>query len=140
MVTDDDKFFRFLVSDLLTERGLTGDVIACDSGIQFLTNAVERLRDQSPVHLAILDIVMQPLDGVSAALALRAVERGFKVAHPIPFVFLSAARLDDTLTKLLAQCRPAVYLNKGRDATPDRLGPRLDMVIERLLAQERSPA
>jgi CheY-like chemotaxis protein len=140
MVTDDDKFFRVLLSDLLTERGLTTEVITCDGGPEFLTRAVERFRDRMPIRLAILDIIMQPLDGVSSALALRAVERGLQAAHPIPFLFLSAARLDDTLTKLLALCRPAVYLNKGQDATPDKLGPRLDKVIERLLAQEKPQA
>lgn len=140
MVTDDDKFFRYLLSDLLTERGLTGEVITCDSGSQFLTKATERFRQEQPIRLAILDIIMQPLDGVSTALALRAVERGLKIAHPIPLVFLSAARLDDTLTRLLGQCRPAVYLNKGQDATPEKLGPRLDKVIERLLAQEKRTA
>jgi CheY-like chemotaxis protein len=140
MVTDDDNFFRCLLSDLLIERGLTGEVITCDSGSQFLTKVTERFRDELPIRLAILDIIMQPLDGVSTALALRAVERGLKAVHPIPFVFLSAARLDDTLTKLLGQCRPAVYLNKGQDATPDKLGLRLDKVIEHLLAQEKPPA
>ena len=138
MVTDDDKFFRVLLSDLLTHRNLTAEVITCDGGSQFLTRAVERLREQLPIRLAVLDIIMQPLDGVSTALALRAVERAFMAAHPIPFLFLSAARLDDTLTKLLGQCRPAVYLNKGQDATPDKLGPRLDKVIEHLLAQEKA--
>ncbi len=137
MVTDDDKFFRILLSDLLTERGLSTEVITCESGTEFLTRTAERLRDQSPIRLAILDIIMQPIDGVSTALALRAVERGLKMAHPIPFLFLSAARLDETLTKLLGLCRPAVYLNKGQDSTPDKLGPRLDKVIERLLAQEK---
>jgi CheY-like chemotaxis protein len=138
MVTDDDNLFRVSLSDLLVERGLTTEVITCDSGMQFLTQTAERLRDQLPIRLAILDIIMQPLDGVSTALALRAVERGLKTAHPIPFLFLSAARLDDTLTRLLGLCRPAVYLNKGQDATPDKLGPRLDKVIERLLVEEKS--
>jgi len=138
MVTDDDKLFRVLLSDLLTHRNLTAEVITCDGGSQFLTRAVERLREQLPVRLAVLDIIMQPLDGVSTALALRAVERAFQAVHPIPFLFLSGARLDETLTKLLGQCRPAMYLNKGQDATPDMLGPRLDIVIERLLAQEKA--
>jgi hypothetical protein len=41
------------------------------------------------------------------------------------------------LSKLIARCQPALYLNKGSDATPDKLGPRLEKVIGYLLAQGR---
>jgi CheY-like chemotaxis protein len=132
MIADDDRLFRLILSTLLNERGLTANVIVCESGAQFLTVAAQHLRENQPIKLAILDIIMRPLDGISTALALRALEKGLHVPQATPVLFLSAARLDDTLKNLIGECQPALYLNKGLDATPEKLGPRLDKVIGHL--------
>jgi CheY-like chemotaxis protein len=137
MIADDDPLFLSILGDLLQERGLTTNVIPCQTGTSFLTLATERFHLKLPIKLAILDIIMQPLDGIATALALRALEKGLKVAQPTPILFLSAVRADDNLKKLLALCQPALYLNKGLDATPDKLGPRLERVIAYLLEQTR---
>ena len=136
MIADDDMFFRSVLTDLLSERGMATDVIAAESGAHFLTLAVERFRKNLPIKLAILDIIMQPLDGVTTALAFRAMEQGMNITQPTPILFLSAARLEDATYRRLSQCRPARYLNKGLDATPDKLGPRLDNVIGHLFRPE----
>lgn len=138
MIADDDRFFLTLLSDLLTERGLATDVIACESGTKFLSVAAERFHQGLSIKLAILDIIMQPLDGIATAVALRALEKGLKASHTTPILFLSGARSDDTLRLLMGRCQPALYLNKGSHATPDLLGPRLEKVIGYLLEQGRS--
>jgi CheY-like chemotaxis protein len=94
MIADDDMFFRSVLTDLLSERGMATDVIAAESGAHFLALAVERFRKNLPIKLAILDIIMQPLDGVTTAMALRAVEQGMNITQPTPVLFLSAARLE----------------------------------------------
>jgi CheY-like chemotaxis protein/predicted RNA-binding Zn-ribbon protein involved in translation (DUF1610 family) len=137
MIADDEHFFLSLLSDLLDQRGLTTNVIPCESGTKFLTVAAERFGQESPISLAILDIIMEPLDGVATALALRALEKGLKVAQPTPILFLSAVRYDESLKRLIGRCQPALYLNKGSDATPAKLGPRLDKVIAYLLEHGR---
>lgn len=137
MIADDDRFFRSLLATLLDKLDLTANIIPCESGPEFLSIAAERFRQELPIELAILDIIMSPLDGVSTALALRALEKGLKVAQPIPILFLSAVRSDDTLRRLIGRCQPALYLNKGSDATPEQLGPRLEKVIGYLLEQGR---
>ncbi|MBI3988259.1 MAG: hypothetical protein HY347_01440, partial [candidate division NC10 bacterium] len=58
-------------------------------------------------------------------------------AKPTPVLFLSAVRCDDTLRRLIARCQPALYLNKGTDSRPDKLGPRLEKVIGYLLHQDQ---
>ncbi|HSD52071.1 MAG TPA: response regulator [Candidatus Methylomirabilis sp.] len=136
MIADDDRFFRSVLGDILNERGLTTNVISAESGPHFLTLAVERFRQNLPIKLVILDILMEPLDGVATALALRAIEQGLNVPQSTPVLFLSAARLDDATYRQLSQCRPARYLNKGLDATPDKLGPRLDNIIGHLFRPE----
>jgi len=137
IIADDNRFFLTFLADLLAERGLTANVISCESGAKFLASATERLHQGLPSPLAILDIIMEPMDGITAAMALRAVEQGLGAAQPTPILFLSGARYDETLSRLIARCQPALYLNKGSDATPDKLGPRLEKVIGYLLAQGR---
>lgn len=137
MIADDDRFVLSFLADLLIERGLTTDVIPSDSGAKFLTLATDRLRQELPIPLAILDIIMEPMDGIVTALALRAVEQGLKVTRPTPILFLSGARYDEALSRFVARCQPALYLNKASDATPDKLGPRLEKVIGYLLGYGR---
>lgn len=132
VVVDDDKFFRTLLADLLTRQGLATEVLSCDSGPSFLAQLTERFREDQPVRLAILDILMTPLDGVAAALALRAIEMGFHRGAAIPILFFSAARATEVLRKHMARCAPAYYLNKGSDATPERLAERLRSLFGRV--------
>jgi len=136
VIADDDRFFLSFLTDLLIERGLADHVIPCESGSQFLTVATERLRLDPRGVLVILDIMMEPMDGIVTALALRAVEQALSVAQPTPILFLSAARYD-ILSRQISRCQPALYLNKGSDSTPDMLGPRLEKVIGYLLTQGR---
>jgi CheY-like chemotaxis protein len=136
VIADDDRFFLSLLADLLMELGIANSVVPCESGAKFLTAATERLRPEPRSMLAILDIVMEPMDGIVTALAFRAVEEALQVAHATPILFLSAARYE-TLGRQIGRCQPALYLNKGMDATPAQLGPRLQKVIGYLLAQGR---
>jgi CheY-like chemotaxis protein len=137
LIADDDGLFRSILADLLVEMGLTTRVISCESGMVFLREIAERFRDALPSKLAILDIIMEPLDGIATAISLRAIEKGLKVLQPTPILFLSAARYDEKLTRLISRLRPALYLNKGSDATPDLLRPRLQRVVGHLLQQGR---
>ena len=125
VVVDDDNFFRTVLGDLLTQEGLATEVVSCDSGTSFLTQLTQRFLQAQPVRLAILDIVMNPLDGVASALAMRALERGFDRGAPIPILFFSAAKATDALRKHMARCTPAYYLNKGSDSSPGRLAARM---------------
>lgn len=137
MIADDARTFRTLLADVLKDIGLAERVIACESGTEFLSLAVERISKGLPIKLAILDIVMENMDGIATALALRAVEKGLKVAQPIPILFLSSVPSDDTLKNLMREYQPALYLNKGVDSTRDKLGPRLEQLIGHLFQKEK---
>lgn len=134
VVVDDDRFFLTLLTDLLTQEGLAAEVLSCESGASFLTQLTQRFRREQPVWLAILDIVMSPLDGVAAALALRALERGFDRGAAIPILFFSAAKATEALRTAMGRCAPAYYLNKGSDATPERLAARMRELFGRVFA------
>ncbi|MGH7407590.1 MAG: response regulator, partial [Candidatus Methylomirabilales bacterium] len=107
VVVDDDNAFRSLLADLLTQEGLAEEVLSCDSGASFLTQLTQRFRLEQSVQLAILDIVMTPLDGVAAALAMRALERGFDRGTAIPVLFFSGAKATEALRNAMARCAPA---------------------------------
>lgn len=139
VVVDDDQLIRTLLADLLPREGLATEVLSCDSGASFLTQITQRFRQGQPVRLAILDIVMSPLDGVASALALRALERGFERAAAIPILFFSGARATEELRKQMAGCTPAYYLNKGSDATPERLAERLHNLFAQVLTAGGEP-
>jgi CheY-like chemotaxis protein len=121
---------RWTLRDLLVEQRLASTVVACESGAELLQKFTERLIPGETSHLVILDILMKDLDGVAAAKAVRAVERAFEVKYQVPIIFLSALRLDASLRQFVARVQPALFLNKGVDATPDKLGARLRRLME----------
>lgn len=130
LLADDEKFLRWLLRDLLVENHLAGTVVACEGGTEMITRFTERLRAKEPPQLIILDILMRDLDGMAAAKAIRAMERGFGITWPVPILFLSALRPDTALRSFVARLQPALFLNKAVDATPDRLAIRLRKMVE----------
>ena len=130
LLADDEKFIRWVLQDLLVEQRLADSVVACAGGTELLTRLTERLRAKERTQLVILDILMRDLDGVATAKAIRAMERGFGVTWPAPILFLSALRPDAALRSFVARLQPALFLNKGVDATPDRLAIRLRKMME----------
>lgn len=138
ILADDELLFRSLLSDMVIGEKLSQEVIACESGAHFLTECVRRFRDQRPISLVILDILMAPMDGSAAAVALRALEKGFDLPTPIPILFVSAVRADDALRRMVQGLVPAGYLNKGKDAAPPRLASRIKEIIPHLFTPVRS--
>lgn len=132
LLADDEKLMRWTLRDLLLEQRLAATVVACESGAEILQKFTERLVVGEASHLVILDILMKDLDGVAAAKAIRAVERAFEVKYQVPIIFLSALRLDTSLRNFVSRVQPALFLNKGVDATPDKLGVRLRRLMEAL--------
>lgn len=137
VLADDELLFRSMLSDILIAERVGEEVIACESGTQLLTECVRRFRDARPISLIILDILMKPMDGSVAALALRALEKGFDLPAPVPILFVSAVRADESLRRLTEGCAPALYLNKGKDSTPPRMARRIKELIPHLLTSMR---
>ncbi len=138
LLADDDLLFRRLLSDILLEEKLVKEAIAHDSGPALLTECVRRLRDQRPINLVIVDILMPPMDGRAVVFALRALEKGFELPGPIPVLFLSAVRADDSLRRTIEDCAPAMYLNKAKDPRSPELANRLKDIVRRLLKLARA--
>ena len=79
---------------------------------------------------------MQILNGVNAAIAMRAVEKGLGL-QPIPILFFTGQKCDENFQKVLDYCKPAQYVNKGVNSTPELLASRVTEVIKMLLHVSR---
>lgn len=112
---EDDELFRRAALEVLEQSGLVGQVVACRDGVEFMAAMGERLTRSGGVALAILDIMMPRLDGISAARALRGLERGLERTARIPILFLTAVPPNDTLSAAVQDCAPARYLQKAGD-------------------------
>lgn len=135
LVAEDSMVFREVLKDKIMEMGLARKVEVTDNGEQFVCALTRILAGSGTVSLAILDIRMPIMSGINAALAMRAVEKGLSRKRPVPILFFSSMRCDDTLRNVLKHCAPARYINKGASASPDGLADRLVEVIRRLLEE-----
>jgi CheY-like chemotaxis protein len=129
LIADDVQLLRELLRDSLMSEGLARHVHSCADGEEFLQAMTEQLHKGKAVSLAVLDLDMPKLNGYQTAIALRAVERGFARTIPTPILFFTSHACDDVFRKVLDYCQPARYLNKGADATPDRIASRLTQVL-----------
>ena len=132
LISDDSAMVRELVADMLKENGLTKDVIASKDGSDFITLFVKKISEKTPFSLVILDVSMPILNGVNAAISMRAIEKALKMKST-PVLFFTAQKCDDNFKKVLAYCKPALYVNKGVSSTPDLLASRVSQVITKLL-------
>jgi len=136
LAAEDTPLLLRKVAEMLEVRKVSHTVIPCKNGEEFLSQATSRLRAGLPISLAILDIQMPILNGVNAAIALRAVERAHNVKQRVPILFFTAARCDETFQQVLKYCAPARYINKGAGSSPQEFADRLYDVIAGLLSRQ----
>lgn len=79
---------------------------------------------------------MPILNGVNAAIAMRAAEKGLDI-RPVPILFFTARKCDENFPKVLDYCKPAQYVNKGVSSTPELLASRVTQVVKMLLRAQQ---
>ncbi len=134
LVADDSAMIRSMMRDLLLNRSLTRAVTECSDGSKFITLFTRKAGEGDPFSLVVLDIAMPVLNGINAAIAMRSIERAFGL-RPTPILFFTGVKCDDNFKKVLAYCRPALYVNKGVSSTPDLMASRIGEVVIRLLKE-----
>lgn len=133
IIADDSDFLREFMRKLILKKNLAHEVIACKDGQEFVAEITKALAQDKKVDLAILDLEMPIMDGITAARTLRAVEKKFEVERKTPILFFSVHRCDESLKKQLAQTAPASYINKGSDSSPEKLTQRVEQLVYHLL-------
>jgi len=133
IIAEDSKALVNRIAQILEEKRIAEWVTKCEDGSEFLTRLVEHFQQKRPVNLVILDVTMPIINGVNAAIAMRAIERGYEQKKPIPILFFTAKQCDDTFKKVLGYTKPAKYINKGTGASPEEFADRLYQVLTQLL-------
>lgn len=138
ITADDAELTRELLKGMLLKKKLARTVVAAANGQEFVTSLTRRLSENKSIDLAILDLQMPVMDGITAARVMRALEEKFKTER-IPILFFSAQKCDDALKQQLALFAPASYVNKGSDTDPERLAERIDQLVTYLLNKRQNP-
>ena len=131
LLSDDSPMMREMLKDVIIENRLANEVVTSTQGADFLTQFTRMAIEKKELSMVVLDVTMPVFNGVNAAIALRAVEKAFK-SKPTPIMFFTAHKCEENFKKLLAYCRPALYLNKGSSSTPDELSGRISHVFIQL--------
>ena len=93
LIADDEERWRRLVGDFLRNEGYK--TVEAANGQE----AVELIRQDSDISMAILDIMMPVMDGLTATRAIRALERAD--AKTIPIIAMTANAFEEDARKCL---------------------------------------
>jgi CheY-like chemotaxis protein len=126
-----------LIVNHMTQKNIAREVIPCENGEELIMKLVEDLNNTngSRINLAILDVPMPYLNGINAAIGIRAIEKSYPDHTKIPILFLTHKPIDDTFKKVIKYLSPAKYAGLGPSESPKDVAPRLARVIS-LLSQE----
>lgn len=128
LVTDDSKFTRKIIIDLLREKKISDEVLDFENGLELTSAFAKLVAEKKRVDVAIIDINMPVMDGLTAAKIIRSIESQNSLPR-MPIAFFSAVKADDNLKKQMEMLAPANYVNKGSDPDPDKLAERVEHLL-----------
>lgn len=128
LVADDSKFTRKIIRDLLVEKNIANEVMTFENGLELTSAFAKLVTEKKPVDVAIIDINMPVMDGLTAAKTIRSIESQNNLPH-IPIAFFSVIKADDNLRNQMNMMAPANYVNKGSDPDPDKLAERVEHLL-----------
>ena len=131
LVADDSKYTRMIIEELLKEKEYSKNVLSFENGLTLFSAYSKLLGEKQPVDIAIVDLNMPVMDGLTAARMMRSQEEQTG-SRPVHIVFFSAEKADDNLKKQMETIGHANYMNKGTDPDPDSLAARVEMFISYL--------
>lgn len=136
LVADDSKYTRKIIEDLLKEKKFSANILSFENGLELISAYSRLLSEKSPVDIAIIDLNMPVMDGLTAARTIRAVETQNRTKN-VPIVFFSAEMADEGLKNQMETLMPANYVNKGTDPDPDKLASRVEHLISYVMEKYR---
>jgi CheY-like chemotaxis protein len=130
---------RQVLVDKMVERHLGREILPLQNGEEMIINIIPRLASpngKNRVDLVVLDVPMPFLNGINAAIGLRALERTYKDHDLIPILFLTNKPCDDTFRKVIKYLAPSKYATLGPVDDQDKFLKHLQRILS-LLAQEK---
>lgn len=128
LIAEDSKYTRKIIQDLLVEKRFADHVLTFENGLELTTTYARLVSEGKSVEVAILDINMPVMDGLTAAKTLRSIESQKRIPY-VPIAFFSSVKADENLKTQMEMLAPANYLNKGSDPDPDKLAERVEKLI-----------
>jgi CheY-like chemotaxis protein len=127
-----------LVEGQILEKNFARDVHVLANGEELIVRLIQNLNSLSgdDIGLVIMEVPMPYLNGINAAIAMRAIERTYPAHKLIPILFLTHKGVDDTFKKVIKFLSPAKYAHLGPSDDSSKLAPRMNKIIS-LLAQEK---
>lgn len=137
IIADDSPLIRERLKEMLISEGLASEVLSSNDGFDFISVFTSKVKENQAISLVVLDVAMPLFNGVNAAMAIRALEKG-ALLRPTPILFFTSQKCDEHFQEILAHCKPAEYVNKGASSTPDLLASRVSQVARVLLDQNKA--
>ena len=132
VTADDVRSVGDILKKTLLKNNLAREVIGVQNGRDFIKVINQRLSEDLPVDLVILDLEMPDMDGFSTARIMRALEEKHQSGRT-PIIFFSAQKCDNTFKRLLHGLAPARYIYKGLGTDTDDLFKRVNQLVTYLL-------
>ena len=136
LIAEDSQNIREIITGALEGRKFSANVAAYENGLELISAYSKLLAERAEVDVAIIDLNMPVMDGMTAARTMRALEVQHGVL-PAPIVFFSAVKADDALRVQMELLRPARYMNKGSQSGTDRLAERVEVLVGQLMKEYR---
>jgi CheY-like chemotaxis protein len=139
LVADDSKYVRNIIVDALKASKFSANVIAVENGLELTTAFARLISERAAIDMAIIDLNMPIMDGITAARTIRAIESQHKISST-PVIFFSAEKANESLKEQMELLNPASYMNKGTDPDPDSLTKRVEQLVGYLMEKyKKSP-
>jgi len=126
-----------IIVEEMSRKNLAREIVPCANGEELIIKLVQDLNssDGDRVNLIVLDVPMPYLNGINAAIGIRAIEKTYPGHKPVPILFLTKKPIDDTFKKVIKYVAPAKYAGLGASENPKELAGRISRIVT-LLSQE----
>lgn len=132
LVAEDSKPVKDLIIKVLSKSRFSENLMAFDNGLELITDYSKLIAKRATIDIVIIDLNMPVMDGLTAARTIRTIEKQHNVP-PVPIVFFSAVKADDSLKSQMELLQPASYMNKGSDPDMNRLSQRVEQLVSYLI-------
>ncbi len=137
LIADDEKHVRDLVADALKTSKICSNVMIAENGLELTAAFSKMVAERVSADVAIIDLNMPIMDGITAARTIRAIESQYNLLS-MPIIFFSAVKADESLRSQMDVLSPASYVKKGTDLDPDSLTKRVEQLVAYLIDKYRN--
>ena len=130
LVADDSRYTRKIIEELIGEKKFSSEVMSFENGLELTTAYSKLLAEGRPVEVAIIDLNMPVMNGITTARTVRTIEAQNKAPY-VPIVFFSAekaATVRTSLKRSIVASKPTSTTPESAPGTPPAISPSSEVV------------